>query len=195
MCFECRNLIPRRGYHCDICKVCVTQYDHHCTWINNCVGKKNIGRFNLFLFFLILSLGLIGLLSVLCEICIFTDNPYKYSEWFQFRFEYQNDIERVLLGVLFGIKIIASLFIVPVMLLFIHQITNLLRNKTTYQRMRKPESESGEIKQKMRKYNSKMSLRNCRVMCSGTKSSITSLNTNNQDVDIIRPLKASPKKD
>jgi len=45
--------------------------------------------------------------------------------------------------------------------------------------MRKPESESGEIKEKMRKYNSKMSLRNCRVMCSGTKSSITSFNTTN----------------
>lgn len=82
MCFECRNFIPRRGYHCDICKVCVAQYDHHCTWINNCVGKKNIGRFNLFLFFLILSLGLIGLLSVLCEICIFTDDLTRYTDWF-----------------------------------------------------------------------------------------------------------------
>lgn len=41
------------------------QYDHHCTWINNCVGKRNIGRFIFFLFFLILCLGLIGLIAFL----------------------------------------------------------------------------------------------------------------------------------
>ncbi len=61
ICFECVKRKPRRSYHCDICKVCIEQYDHHCTWINNCVGKKNIGRFILFIFFLILSLGVIGI--------------------------------------------------------------------------------------------------------------------------------------
>lgn len=70
--------MPRRGYHCDICKVCVQQYDHHCTWINNCVGKRNIGRFNFFLFFLILSLAFIGIFATLAEICVIMDNPTYY---------------------------------------------------------------------------------------------------------------------
>lgn len=61
VCFECVKRKPRRSYHCDICKVCIEQYDHHCTWINNCVGKKNIARFILFIFFLIMSLGIIGI--------------------------------------------------------------------------------------------------------------------------------------
>jgi hypothetical protein len=77
-CFECRNVIPKRGYHCDICHVCIQQYDHHCTWINNCVGKKNIGRFIFFLIFLILTLAFIGIISALGEIALIFDEPKRY---------------------------------------------------------------------------------------------------------------------
>lgn len=41
-------------HHCNICKVCVAQYDHHCPWINGCVGKHNIRLFPLFLALLVL---------------------------------------------------------------------------------------------------------------------------------------------
>lgn len=79
-CFDCINIVPKRGYHCDVCGVCVRQYDHHCTWINNCVGKKNLGRFIFFLMFLLASLALIGTLSVLSTISILTDDLEKFSE-------------------------------------------------------------------------------------------------------------------
>lgn len=79
---------PKRGYHCEICRVCIKQYDHHCTWINNCVGKRNIGRFIFFLFFLLLCLGLLGLISFLAEISIFIDKPHLYEVWFTLRFSY-----------------------------------------------------------------------------------------------------------
>lgn len=74
-CFECINLVPKRGYHCDICRVCVRQYDHHCTWINNCVGKKNLGRFIFFLLFLLASLFLIGSIAVMSTILIVCEDP------------------------------------------------------------------------------------------------------------------------
>lgn len=44
--------------------VCIEQYDHHCTWINNCVGKNNIGRFVTFVFFICLALAMIGGISL-----------------------------------------------------------------------------------------------------------------------------------
>ena len=47
--------------------------------------------------------------------------------------------------------------------------------------LRRPQSEAGEIKEKMRKYNSNMSLRNCKMMCSDSKSSASSFNTTNED--------------
>jgi palmitoyltransferase ZDHHC9/14/18 len=45
--------------------MCIEGYDHHCPWINNCVGKSNIGRFILFLIMLLLGLSYIVLANVL----------------------------------------------------------------------------------------------------------------------------------
>lgn len=53
ICPECEILKPARSKHCEICNRCVGIYDHHCPWINNCVGSKyfppnliNLGLFN-----------------------------------------------------------------------------------------------------------------------------------------------------
>ncbi|XP_075690278.1 palmitoyltransferase ZDHHC12 isoform X2 [Rhinoderma darwinii] len=42
-------LKPMRARHCKSCKRCVRRYDHHCPWIENCVGEKNHRVFILYL--------------------------------------------------------------------------------------------------------------------------------------------------
>jgi len=36
--------------HCIICNVCIVEFDHHCFWVNNCIGANNLTRFVVFLF-------------------------------------------------------------------------------------------------------------------------------------------------
>lgn len=38
-----------RARHCKSCNRCVRRYDHHCPWIENCVGEKNHRVFMLYL--------------------------------------------------------------------------------------------------------------------------------------------------
>ena len=40
-CRTCRLLKPARSKHCSICKRCISKMDHHCIFINNCVGYGN----------------------------------------------------------------------------------------------------------------------------------------------------------
>jgi hypothetical protein len=49
MCRKCGLARPPRTHHCGICRKCIHQMDHHCPWINNCVGANNFRYFYLFL--------------------------------------------------------------------------------------------------------------------------------------------------
>ncbi|KAI6216101.1 Palmitoyltransferase [Aphelenchoides besseyi] len=40
-CYRCQNYKPINAHHCSICQICVLNMDHHCIWINQCVGAEN----------------------------------------------------------------------------------------------------------------------------------------------------------
>lgn len=50
-CFFCRTLWSSSSVHCMTCQRCVEGFDHHCPFMNNCIGYKNHGSFLLFLLF------------------------------------------------------------------------------------------------------------------------------------------------
>ena len=53
-----------------MCNNCVVGFDHHCTLLNNCIGKRNLRAFNALLlssWIFFAASGAIGMISLLDE--------------------------------------------------------------------------------------------------------------------------------
>ena len=51
MCKKCNAPKPPRTHHCSVCERCVLKMDHHCPWMNNCIGLRNQKSFLHFNFY------------------------------------------------------------------------------------------------------------------------------------------------
>ncbi|BGP35679.1 Eukaryotic peptide chain release factor GTP-binding subunit [Rhodotorula toruloides] len=59
-CETCKTYRPPRTSHCRLCDNCVERTDHHCAFLNTCIGRRNYLPFFLFL----LSTALLASLSI-----------------------------------------------------------------------------------------------------------------------------------
>lgn len=44
-CLHCKIYKTRHAVHCDSCNSCVRVHNHHCVFVNNCIGKRNYKHF------------------------------------------------------------------------------------------------------------------------------------------------------
>jgi len=63
-CWVCQTEVHVQSMHCKYCDKCVSHFDHHCMWLNTCIGAENYGTFfkSVWALTLLTSLHLIALI-------------------------------------------------------------------------------------------------------------------------------------
>ncbi|KAJ3679152.1 hypothetical protein LUZ60_017163 [Juncus effusus] len=80
LCITCKIVRPVRSKHCSTCDRCVEQFDHHCPWISNCIGKKNKWEFFMFLVLEVSAMIITGSVS-LTRILRDPAAPSSFGTW------------------------------------------------------------------------------------------------------------------
>lgn len=130
-CIFCMARKPLRSKHCRRCKRCVSKHDHHCPWIDNCVGTNNFRHFVLYIFSMEIGVILFIRLVIAHLLSIPAPENDKCNILSSSLCSYvKRDTFTVILTLWVGLQLIW------VTMLCIVQIIQISRNQTTYENMK-----------------------------------------------------------
>ncbi|XP_070554643.1 palmitoyltransferase ZDHHC23-like [Ptychodera flava] len=88
-CEICQTFKPPRAGHCKVCGHCVQMLDHHCVWIDSCVGSENHRSFLCSLILLVI-VGIWGSYVSLQTVCTYQGVNHMYVPHFDCQHVYQS---------------------------------------------------------------------------------------------------------
>ncbi|XP_015514694.1 palmitoyltransferase ZDHHC15B-like isoform X6 [Neodiprion virginianus] len=128
-CEKCQLIKPDRAHHCSVCGTCVLKMDHHCPWVNNCVGFHNYKFFMLFLAYALLY----------CMFIAGTSLEYFVKFW-------KGQLDGVGKFHLLFLFCVALMFAVSLTSLFFYHCYLILHNRSTLEAFRPPMFRTGKDK-------------------------------------------------
>ena len=137
-----------RSLHCLICQKCVEEFDHHCFWVGNCIGKKNYTLFFVFLVYILLN----TLFNVGINIYFLIKELKKEeNEEVGFPYYYNRDafIYKVPVRIVVSICcfVICVLFFIPLFTLFRMQLGTAIEKRKL--RKNEEEYERNQLREKL----------------------------------------------
>jgi palmitoyltransferase len=139
-----------RSKHCLICQNCIDEFDHHCFWVGNCIGKNNYKLFFIFLIYILLNtlynigVNIYYLSTESGTEKIQEDNKAFPGFYFGNCFLY-NNIFRIIVSI--SIFIICILFFIPLFNLFRMQLSTALEKRQI--RIDEEEYERMQLREKL----------------------------------------------
>lgn len=115
-CTTCRLPRPARAKHCSVCDRCVLLFDHHCLWVNNCIGYRN---YPWFILFLVLNVTMMWYGAYLCQSALLLQKR-PFGWW------------KLVTNTTQANRIAGTLFLVAVLMLVVTAIFALLHVRYLY---------------------------------------------------------------
>ena len=127
-----------RSLHCLICQKCIEDFDHHCFWVGNCIGKDNYTLFFIFLVYILLNtlfnVG-VNIYFLIKEIDAKGDDNTGFPNYFKRDLFIYKLASRIVVSI--SCFVICILFFIPLLSLFRMQLKTAMEKR----QLRKDEKE------------------------------------------------------
>jgi palmitoyltransferase len=152
----CPYCIVKKKYkslHCLVCQKCVDEFDHHCFWVGNCVGKNNYTLFFIFLIYVLLNTlfnVVLNIFFLATELASRTEIEYIMNNCFpgfyfgDKAFVYEKVFRIIVSSCIF---IICVLFFIPLFNLFRMQLSTACEKRQL--RREEEEYERNQLREKL----------------------------------------------